>query len=225
MENIPLPSKVEFTAGAEKNRATVSIQPCHPGFGTTLGNALRRVLLSSLPGGAVTSFKIKGVSHEFSAVENVLEDAVEIALNLKQLRFRVNSSEPVRLQLKAKGEKKATGKDILANADVEVINPDLVIATLTSKDALLEMDLIVTQGRGYIMSDTREKENVETNMIIIDSVFTPVRNVGLLVENVRVGQMTNYDNLRDYKGYKFDFSAIAQGLFKRIKGHFPYFKN
>ncbi|NUM25347.1 MAG: DNA-directed RNA polymerase subunit alpha [Candidatus Buchananbacteria bacterium] len=195
MENIPLPSKVEITPGDEKNTATVSIQPCHPGFGTTIGNALRRVLLSSLPGGAVTAFKIKGVSHEFSAIDNVLEDVVEISLNLKQLRLRVNSTEPVRLHLHAKGEKKVTAKDIEPNADVDVINTDLLIATLTSKTAEIDMEIVVSQGRGYVPSETREKENTETDMIVIDSIFTPIRNVGIRVENIRVGQMTNYENL------------------------------
>lgn len=195
MENIPLPSKVEITPGAEKNTATVSIHPCHPGFGTTIGNALRRVLLSSLPGGAVTAFKIKGVSHEFAAIDNVLEDVVEISLNLKQLRLRVNSTEPVRLHLHAKGEKKVTAKDIEPNADVDVISTDLLIATLTSKTAEIDMDIVVSQGRGYVPSEAREKENTENDMIVIDSIFTPIRNVGIHVENIRVGQMTNYENL------------------------------
>ena len=195
MENIPLPSKVEITPGSEKHVATVSIQPCHPGFGTTIGNALRRVLLSSLPGGAVTAFKIKGVSHEFAAIDNVLEDVVEISLNLKQLALRVNSTEPVRLHLHAKGEKKVTAKDIEPNADVDVINTNLVIATLTDKNAEIDMDIVVSQGRGYIPSEAREKENTETDMIVIDSIFTPVKNVGIHVEHVRVGQFTNYENL------------------------------
>lgn len=195
MENIPLPSKIEINPGKDPNKATVNIQPCHPGYGITLGNALRRVLLSSLPGAAVTAFKIKGVNHEFAAIDNVKEDVVEIALNLKKLRLRVFSSEPVRLELKAKGEKEVTAKDIKTSSDVEIVNPELLIATLTSKDAELEMEIIVNQGRGYIPTETREKEEVETNMIIVDSIFTPVRNVGFRIENVRVGQMTNYENL------------------------------
>lgn len=195
MENIPLPSKIEIQPGKNANQVVVSIQPCHPGYGTTLGNALRRVLLSSLPGAAVTAFKIKGVSHEFSSLSNVLEDMVEVALNLKQLRLKVFSAEPVRLELKVKGEKKVTAKDIKPNSDVEIVNPDLLIATLTSKDAELEMEIIVSQGRGYIPTENREKENLETNMIIVDAIFTPIKNVGFQIENVRVGQMTNYENL------------------------------
>ncbi|MFA6215090.1 MAG: DNA-directed RNA polymerase subunit alpha [Patescibacteria group bacterium] len=195
MENISLPSKIEFKPGKNDNEALVSIQPCFPGYGTTLGNALRRVLLSSLPGGAVTAFKIKGVSHEFSSLTHVKEDMVEVSLNLKQLRLKVFSDEPVRLELKVKGEKKVTAKDIKANSDVEIVNPDLLIATLTNKDAELEMELIVSQGRGYVPTETREKENTETDMILVDSIFTPIRNVGIQIENVRVGQMTNYENL------------------------------
>jgi len=195
MENIPLPSKIEIQPGKNANQAAVSIQPCHPGYGTTLGNALRRVLLSSLPGAAVTAFKIKGASHEFSALSNVLEDLVEVALNLKQLRLKVFSAEPVRLELKVKGEKKVTAKDIKPNSDVEIANPDLLIATLTSKDAELEMEIIVSQGRGYIPTENREKENLETDMIMVDAIFTPIKNVGFQIENVRVGQMTNYENL------------------------------
>ena len=195
MEKISLPSKIEIQPGEDKNKATVSIQPCHPGYGTTLGSALRRVLLSSLPGAAVTAFKIKGVNHEFSAIPNVKEDVVEISLNLKQLRLKVHSEEPVRLELKVKGEKEVKGKDIKTTSDVEVVNPDLTIATLTSKDAEFDMELIVTQGRGYIPTEAREKEELEVGMIAIDSIFTPVRNAGFQIENVRVGQMTNYENL------------------------------
>ncbi|MFA6410756.1 MAG: DNA-directed RNA polymerase subunit alpha [Candidatus Buchananbacteria bacterium] len=195
MEKIPLPSKIDIQPGKSKNESIISIQPCHPGFGTTLGNALRRVLLSSLPGGAVTAFKIKGVNHEFSAIPQVKEDAVEIALNLKQLRLKVYSDQPVRLEIKAKGEKKVTAKDIKSSSDVEVVNPDLLIATLTGKDAEFEMELIVSQGRGYVATETREKENTEVDMILVDSIFTPIKNVGISIENVRVGQMTNYENL------------------------------
>jgi len=195
MEKIPLPSTISVEKGGKTNEAVISIQPCHPGYGTTLGNALRRVMLSSLPGAAVTAFKIKGASHEYSSIPHVAEDLVEISLNLKQLRLKVFSSEPVRIELKAKGEKKVTGKDIKTTSDVEVVNPNMVIATLTDKDAELEMELIVNQGRGYVPTETREKEAIEPDMIAIDAIYTPVRNVGFRIENVRVGQMTNYENL------------------------------
>jgi DNA-directed RNA polymerase subunit alpha len=148
-----------------------------------------------MPGAAVTAFKAKGASHEFSNLPYVKEDAVEITLNLKQIRLKVFSDQPVRLELKAKGEKKVTAKDIKVSSDVVVANPDLVIATLTNKDAELDMELIVSQGRGYLPTEAREKENLETDMIMIDSIFTPIKNVGFKIENVRVGQMTNYENL------------------------------
>lgn len=195
MENILLPSKIEFQEGKKSNQAIASISPCFPGYGTTLGNALRRTLLSSLPGAAVTSFKIKGVSHEFTTIDNVKEDIVEIVLNLKQLRVKVHSDEPVRLSLKAKGDKKVTAKDIAKNSDVEIANEGLLICTLTDKSAEIEMEIVVDQGRGYVPTESKEKENVETDMIIIDSIYTPVKNVGLNIENVRVGQMTNFENL------------------------------
>jgi DNA-directed RNA polymerase subunit alpha len=195
MENIPLPSKIEFLEGKKPNESIISIQPCHPGYGITLGNALRRVLMSSLPGAAVTGFKIKGVSHEFSSLPHIKEDLVEISLNLKQLRLKVFTDEPLRLELKAKGEKKVTAKDFKKSSDAEIINTDLVIATLTDEAAELDMEIIVSRGRGYVATETREKENTEVDLVIIDSIFTPLRNVGIQVENVRVGQMTNYENL------------------------------
>ena len=195
MENIPLPSKIEIQPGKKENEAIVSIQPCHPGYGITLGNALRRVLLSSLPGAAVTAFKIKGVNHEFSSIPHVKEDIVEISLNLKQLRLKVFSEQPVRLELKAKGEKKVTAKDIKTTSDVEIANQNLLIATLTDKDAELDMEIFVSQGRGYVPTEAQDKENLEIGTIATNAIFTPARNVGFHIENVRVGQMTNYENL------------------------------
>ncbi len=195
MEHIPLPNKVEFKPGDKANQAVISIQPCYPGYGTTVGNALRRVLLSSLPGTAVVAFKIKGASHEFSTIKNVKEDLVEISLNLKKLRLKTHSDQPVRLELKTKGEKEVTAKDIKANADVEVISQDLVIATLTDKSAELEMELLVSAGRGYVPTENQNKEGLDVDMIAIDAIYTPIRNVGFQIENVRVGKMTNYENL------------------------------
>lgn len=195
MENIPLPQKIEFIEGQKPNETIVSISPCFPGYGITLGNALRRVLISSLPGAAVLGFKIKGVSHEFSAIPHVKEDIVEISLNLKQLRLKVFSDEPVRLELKSKGEKKVTAKDIKKSSDVEIASENLVIANMTDAGAELEMELMVSNGRGYVPTESKEKENAEVDMIMIDQIFTPIKNVGIHVENVRVGQMTNYENL------------------------------
>src|SRR3989344_4598730 len=140
MEHIPLPTTVTIVAGDNERVATVAIEPFFPGYGTTVGNSLRRVLLSSLPGAAITSFNVKGVQHEFSALPGIKEDFVEIALNLKQVRLKVHSAEPVRLKLAAHGEMKATAGDIAGTSEAEVINKDLVIATLTDKSASLEIE-------------------------------------------------------------------------------------
>ena len=194
MKIIPLPNKIYF-AKEEDNKSELVIEPLYPGYGVTIGNALRRVLLSSLPGAAVTAIKIKGVDHEFSTIPNVTEDVVDVLLNLKQLRLRVHSEEPVRLELKGKGRKEVRAGDIKPNPVVEIVNPDLLIATLDNKAAELSMELIVEQGRGYVPVEMRESEKMEIGMIAIDAIFTPVRTVNFEVENVRVGQITNYDKL------------------------------
>jgi DNA-directed RNA polymerase subunit alpha len=195
MEEILLPSKIELIPGEDARKATLVVEPCWHGYGTTLGNAMRRVMLSSLPGAAVTAVKIKGASHEFSAIPGVQEDMLELILNLKTLRFRLFSDEPVRLVLKAKGEKTVTAADIEPNADVEVVNPELEIATLTDKKAEFEMEIFVGRGRGYVTVEERSKEKPELGMIAIDAVYSPIREVGYKVENVRVGQITNFDKL------------------------------
>lgn len=195
MESIILPSKIEFVKQKEKNRAILTVEPCYPGYGHTLGNALRRILLSSLSGAAVTAVKIKGVVHEFSTISGIREDVLEIVLNLKNLRLKIFVDEPVILNLKAKGEKKVKAKDIEKNPAVEIVNPDLEIATLTDKKAELEMQIWVRKGRGYVPVEERKKEDLELGVIAIDSIFTPIKKVGLQIENVRVGQRTDYDKL------------------------------
>ncbi len=195
MEKIPLPTSLTIEEGEAPNIATLTIEPCFPGYGTTLGNAIRRNLLFGLPGAAVVSFKVKGASHEFSGIPSVKEDIVEISLNLKMLRLKVFTDQPVKITLKASGEKKITAKDFEPNSDVEIVSKDLHIATLTDKKASFEMEAIVRQGRGYVPTEAREKEEVETGMIRIDSNFSPIEKVGFKVENVRVGQMTNWDKL------------------------------
>lgn len=194
MEKIPLPNNFGVTPVAE-NQTTFTIEPCYPGYGTTLGNALRRTLLSSLEGAAITAVKIKGVSHEFSTLPNVKEDVVEIILNLKAIRLKMYTDEPQTVTIKVKGEKKVTGKDIKTSSDVEVIVTDKVIATLTDKSAEFEVELRVERGRGYIPVESREKEKNEIGMIAIDAVYTPIRNVNFEVESVRIGQITNFDKL------------------------------
>ena len=195
MENILLPSSIRFEPGTRPNEGIMVVEPCFHGYGTTLGNALRRVLLSSLSGAAVTAVKIKGASHEFQAVEGVKEDVLEIILNLKSLRLKLFSEGPIKLSLKASGAKTVTAKDIEANADVEVVNPSFKIATLTDPKASFEMEITVARGRGYKPTEERVKEIHDLGTIAIDSLFSPVRNVGYRVENTRVGEITNFDKL------------------------------
>lgn len=195
MENLLLPSKVEFMEGATPNSSTVIISPCFHGYGTTLGNSLRRVLLSSLPGAAVEAFKIKGVSHEFSAIDGVKEDVVEVMLNLKQLAVKVYSDEPVVLNLTKKGTGKVTAKDIEANSNVEIINKDLVIAHLTGANKSLDMEIVVGKGRGFAPVESKDRKNYDLGTIVIDSIYTPIRDVGYKVEYTRVGDITNFEKL------------------------------
>lgn len=174
--------------------ATMVIEPLHTGYGMTLGNSLRRVLLSSIAGASVVAFKIEGVTHEFTTVEGVKEDVVDIMLNLKQVRFKVFSDEPqlVRLEKKTKGE--ITAKDIKTNDQVEVVNPEHVIATLDSSKPFV-MDILVETGRGYRTIEAAPSESKPSDMIAVDALFTPVTRVRYKVENTRVGQKTDLDKL------------------------------
>lgn len=195
MEPILLPTKFEITAGAKPNEGILVLEPCYYGYGTTIGNALRRTLLSSLSGAAVTAVRIKGAQHEFSSLPNLKEDVLEIILNLKLLRLRLFTDEPTKLSLHVKGEKKVTAADFEKNSSLEVVNPELHLATLTDKKAELEMEITVERGRGYVPTEAREVRPQEIGTIMIDALFSPVRNVGYRVENVRVGEITNYDKL------------------------------
>lgn len=195
MEKLLLPSNFKMEETGKVNEARIIIEPCFHGYGTTLGNALRRVLFSSLPGAAVIAVKIKGAAHEFMALEHVQEDVVEILLNLKQLRLRVFSIEPVKLSLEANGEGEVTAAQINVTSDVEIINPDLHIAALTHKNAKLEMEIIVAQGRGYVSVEEKDKKKLDIGTIAINSIFTPVINVGYQVEFMRVGEITNFERL------------------------------
>ncbi len=196
MERIPLPQKISYEPNKDNPfKTTCIIEPCFPGYGVTLGNTLRRVLLSSLSGSAVAGFKVKGVHHEFSHLPGVKEDMIEIMLHLKQLRFRMHTAEPVRLFLSVHGDKEVRSGDIEPNAEVEIISPDQVIATLTDKNSKLEMEILVEAGRGFIAAESRLDEGAEVDMITIDSLFSPIRSVGYKIENVRVGQITDYERL------------------------------
>ena len=194
MEAITLPNRAKVESLGE-NKYKLVLEPLYPGYGVTVGNALRRVLLSSMPGAAVTAVKIKYADHEFSTIPNVKEDVIRILLQLKQLRVQSFSAEPVRLLLKAKGEKTVTAADIKETDQVQIINKNLHIATLDNKNADFEMELIIEQGRGYLPVELRDNQKPEIGMIVLDAVFTPVKSVYFDISNVRVGQFTNYDKL------------------------------
>ena len=194
MEAIPLPNQAKV-ADLGDNKFSLTLEPLYPGYGVTIGNAIRRVLLSSMPGAAVTAIKIKFVDHEFSTIPNVKEDVIQIILNLKQLRVKSFSAEPVKVSVKVKGEKVVTAADIKETDQVQVINKDLHIATLDNKNSEFDMELTIEQGRGYVPVEAREQVKPEVGVIAIDSIFTPVRSVHFDVSNVRVGQLTNFDKL------------------------------
>lgn len=172
------------------------IEGLYTGYGLTVGNALRRILLSSLPGAAITQVKILGVKHEFSTIEGIAEDILEICLNLKKVRFQFFADEPQILTIEVKGEKDITAADIKTNAQVKVINSDLHIASLTSKKAELKMELTVEKGLGYVSAENRKTEKIPVGVIAIDSIFTPVTKVNFVIENMRVGEKTDYNRLR-----------------------------
>ncbi|MGM9973056.1 MAG: DNA-directed RNA polymerase subunit alpha [Clostridiaceae bacterium] len=170
------------------------VEPLERGYGITLGNALRRILLSSLPGVAATSVKIDGVLHEFSTVTGVKEDVTELILNIKSLALRMNGEGPKTVYIDVKGPGEVTGADIRTDGDVEVVNKDLHIATLDD-DARLYMEIVVNRGRGYVSQTKNKTEDLPINTIAIDSIYTPVKRVNFNVENTRVGQITDYDKL------------------------------
>jgi DNA-directed RNA polymerase subunit alpha len=192
---IPLPSQPKVVL-EEGNRAVFEIEGLYPGYGQTIGNSLRRVLLSSLKGAAITSVKIEGVGHEFSTIEGVMEDVVDLILNLKQMRFRLHEEGPFTVTLSVSGERKVTGKDFKAPSQVEIVSPDVYIATLSDPKAKLNIDAVVESGLGYVSSEARSKEKVEVGTIALDASFSPVRHVNYEVENMRVGDRTDYNRLR-----------------------------
>ncbi len=191
---IQLPEEVKVVK-KEGNRAVFEIGPLMPGYGATIANPLRRILLSSLEGAAIVSIKIKGVDHEFGAIAGVQEDVIEMILNLKKLRFRCFSDEPVTVHLAVKGEREITGQDIELTSDVELINGDQHIATLTDKKAELDMELTVQKGRGYVTVEQHQKEKLPIGVIAIDAAYSPVRLVNFTIEDVRVGQRIDYNKV------------------------------
>lgn len=196
MENISisLPQRPRYIALGE-NFGKFEIDGCYPGYGATLGNTLRRVLLSSLDGAAITSIKINNVSHEFSTLPGVLEDIVRIILNLKKVRFRMHENEPVRISLKAKGEGEVCAEKLHVPSSLEVVNGKQVIATLTNKKAELEMELTVERGIGYVPVEHHERKEKEIGVIAVDAIYTPIERVNYTVENMRIGKRTDFDRV------------------------------
>lgn len=194
MQSITLPQKPKYIQTDEKTGRIV-IDGCYPGYGTTLGNAVRRVMLSSLSGAAITSVKIKGAKHEFSTIANVLEDVIQIILNLKQVRLRVFKDEPVKISLKAKGEKAVTAGMIECPSDVEIVNKDAHIATITSTKGEIEMEMEIGSGIGYVPVEQQEREKKEVGVIALDAIYTPIRRVNYVIDNMRVGKRTDFERI------------------------------
>lgn len=190
--------KIEIVEISDDNKyGKFVVEPLERGYGTTLGNSLRRIMLSSLPGTAVTHVKIKGVLHEFSSIPGVKEDVTEIVMNIKSLVIKNNSltNEPKQAYIDVAGDCVVRASDIHVDGDIEIINSDLVIANLSGPDARLEMELTIGNGRGYVGSDKNKEADAPIDVIAIDSIYTPVERVNLTVQNTRVGQVTDYDKL------------------------------
>lgn len=190
--------KIEIVETSDDNKyGKFVIEPLERGYGITLGNSLRRIMLSSLPGTAVSHVKIKGVLHEFSSILGVKEDVTEIIMNIKNVVIKNNSDtfEPKQAYIDVVGERVVKAGDIKVDGDIEIVNPDLVIANLSGPDAKLEMELTIANGRGYVSLDKNKEADAPIDVIAIDSIFTPVERVNLTVQNTRVGQVTDYDKL------------------------------
>lgn len=208
---LPKPPKI---INKKENWACFEIEALYPGYGITLGNSLRRVLLSSLSGAAVTQMKIKGVQHEFSTIHGILEDVITIIMNLKQMRFKIFAEEPQRATLKIKGERKVKGSDFEFPTQVELVNKDCHIATLTDKKAQLEMEIQIEKGIGYQPVERRKRQaKLEIGVIPIDAIFTPIKRVSYRVENMRVGERTDFDRL--YLEIETDETIIPQEAFSQ----------
>lgn len=195
MDNIAKPSKIEFKKGTKANESFVFIEPFYPGYGMTVGNSLRRVLLSSLMGTAVVAVKINGAAHEFSTIPHIKEDMLEIILNLKKLKVKMFEEDEVRLEIDVHGKKEVKASDIKKDSRVEIVNPDMVIANITDMAGSFSMEMVIGKGRGYRPVEALKEKTAEIGMIDMDAVFSPVIAVGLNIDNVRVGDMTNWDKL------------------------------
>lgn len=193
--SITLPSKPRIVS-EEESSGVYEIDGLYPGYGHTLGNSLRRIILSSLPGAAITGVKIEGVSHEFSTIAGVKEDVVTMLLNLKRLRFEMLTNEPQTITLKAKGEKDVTGADLTIPGQVRLLNPNEHIADLTEKNAEISAEFRIERGLGFVAREALKKDRIEIGEITVDAVFSPIRRVNYEVENMRVGDRTDFNRLR-----------------------------
>ncbi len=191
---IALPSKPRIVSESEKG-GIYEIDGLYPGYGYTLGNSLRRIILSSLPGAAITHVKIPGVAHEFSTIDGVKEDVVTILLNLRKLRFKISSEEPQTITLSAKGPKEITGADLKLPGQVEILNPEQRICEISGKGAI-EIEITAQRGLGYVAKEIHQKERVDIGTIALDAIFSPIRRVNYEVENMRVGDRTDFNRLR-----------------------------
>lgn len=193
--SIVLPSKPRVVS-EDQFSGTYEIDGLYPGYGHTLGNSLRRIILSSLPGAAITAVKIDGVNHEFSVISGVKEDVITIMLNLKKIRIKMTGSESQVLRLSVKGEKQVTAGDIEKNGQIEILNPELVICDVTDKNTSLDIEITVERGMGYVSKEILQKNRVDIGMIALDAIFTPIRRVSYEVENMRVGDRTDFNRLK-----------------------------
>jgi len=191
---LQIPEQIKVLS-KDGSRATFEISPLMPGYGATIANPLRRVLLSSLEGAAITSVKIKGVNHEFSSISGVLEDVIEVILNIKKIRLNLHGDGPVKVTLNVKGERAVTAGDIKLSSDVELINEDQHIATITEKRTELSMELEIEKGVGYVPVEQRQKEKLAIGVIAVDAIFSPVKLVNFKIENVRVGQRIDFNKI------------------------------
>lgn len=195
INNLVFPENTKLIL-SEENKAVFEIKPLYPGYGVTLGNALRRVLLSSLVGAAITRVRIEGVPHEFTTIPGVYEDVLDILLNLKKVRLKMEQEHPVELILEAEGKREVKAKDIKTVAGVEIVNPEHHLATLTSEEAKLKMVLVAEKGRGYVLAENLAKDKLIAGEIVLDANFSPVVNVSYEIENIRYLERTDFNLLR-----------------------------
>ncbi len=227
LKGFQIPKKLEFEADSLTNTyGKFSAEPFERGFGTTIGNSLRRVLLSSLEGAAVTSIRIEGVLHEFSSIPGVVEDVTDIILNIKKLRFKMHTDKPKTISIDVEGPGAVYGSHIDTDADIEVLTPDLLIATL-DKDARFTIEMTVKKGRGYVPSEKNKEPDMPIGVVPVDSIFSPIQRVNYWVESARVGQETDYDKLIMEvmtDGSVRPDDAVAYGA-KILKDHLGIFIN